>query len=120
MFVTSTVYVANISTIIFLNQFWACHAFFFDVTPTGRILNRFAGDLDQIDGLLPRFFLMLLEKNLGNVWCYGPVLSIHSILCSVVHTFRICFCAMDELLSSNKSRFKAPGKCQSVTDNIIV
>ena len=35
---------------------------FFDVTPSGRILNRFAGDLDQIDGLLPRFFLMLLEK----------------------------------------------------------
>ena len=32
------------------------------MTPSGRILNRFAGDLDQIDGLLPRFFMMLCEK----------------------------------------------------------
>lgn len=29
---------------------------FFDTTPTGRLLNCFAGDLDQLDQLLPIVF----------------------------------------------------------------
>lgn len=37
---------------------------FFDTTPTGRLLNCFAGDLDQLDQLLPivaeEFLLLLL------------------------------------------------------------
>ncbi|KAF0709173.1 hypothetical protein As57867_006048, partial [Aphanomyces stellatus] len=34
---------------------------FFDVTPVGRILNRFSADLDQLDSILPYFGLMLLQ-----------------------------------------------------------
>ncbi|RHZ02080.1 hypothetical protein DYB35_013566, partial [Aphanomyces astaci] len=34
---------------------------FFDVTPMGRILNRFSSDLDQIDSMLPFFGLMVLQ-----------------------------------------------------------
>ncbi|EQC32279.1 hypothetical protein SDRG_10027 [Saprolegnia diclina VS20] len=34
---------------------------FFDVTPIGRILNRFSSDLDQVDGQLPFFGLMTLQ-----------------------------------------------------------
>ena len=63
MFVTSTVYAGkHLHDNLFASILGAHVTHFFDVTPTGRILNRFAGDMDQIDGLLPRFFLMLLEK----------------------------------------------------------
>ncbi|OQR85599.1 ATP-binding Cassette (ABC) Superfamily, partial [Achlya hypogyna] len=34
---------------------------FFDVTPVGRILNRFSSDLDQVDSQLPFFGLMTLQ-----------------------------------------------------------
>ncbi|EQC38124.1 hypothetical protein SDRG_04554 [Saprolegnia diclina VS20] len=34
---------------------------FFDVTPIGRILNRFSSDLDQIDSQLPYFGLLVLQ-----------------------------------------------------------
>ncbi|EQC32349.1 hypothetical protein SDRG_10096 [Saprolegnia diclina VS20] len=34
---------------------------FFDVTPIGRILNRFSSDLDQVDSQLPLFALFLLQ-----------------------------------------------------------
>ena len=63
IFVTATVYAGkHLHDNLFTSILGAHVTHFFDVTPTGRILNRFAGDMDQIDGLLPRFFLMLLEK----------------------------------------------------------
>ncbi|CAK4716129.1 unnamed protein product, partial [Aphanomyces euteiches] len=34
---------------------------FFDITPVGRILNRFSRDLDIVDSLLPNLFLDILE-----------------------------------------------------------
>ncbi|CAK4128709.1 unnamed protein product [Aphanomyces euteiches] len=34
---------------------------FFDVTPVGRILNRFSSDLDQVDAILPYFGMMVLQ-----------------------------------------------------------
>ncbi|RHY26039.1 hypothetical protein DYB32_007990 [Aphanomyces invadans] len=34
---------------------------FFDVTPMGRILNRFSSDLDQVDSMLPFFGMMVLQ-----------------------------------------------------------
>ncbi|CAK4098502.1 unnamed protein product, partial [Aphanomyces euteiches] len=33
----------------------------FDVTPVGRILNRFSSDLDQVDAILPFFGMMVLQ-----------------------------------------------------------
>ena len=36
---------------------------YFDVTPIGRILNRFSKDLDQIDSQLPDFFLNMLQNS---------------------------------------------------------
>jgi ATP-binding cassette, subfamily C (CFTR/MRP), member 1 len=35
---------------------------YFDVTPVGRILNRFSKDLDSMDSLLPDFFLQTLQN----------------------------------------------------------
>jgi ABC-type multidrug transport system fused ATPase/permease subunit len=35
---------------------------YFDVTPIGRILNRFSKDLDSMDSMLPDFFLQLLQN----------------------------------------------------------
>ncbi|ETV90240.1 hypothetical protein H310_14932 [Aphanomyces invadans] len=34
---------------------------FFDVTPVGRVLNRFSSDLDQVDAILPYFGMMVLQ-----------------------------------------------------------
>ncbi|KAH9182168.1 hypothetical protein AeNC1_015855, partial [Aphanomyces euteiches] len=34
---------------------------FFDITPVGRILNRFSGDLDQVDSQLPFFGVLFLQ-----------------------------------------------------------
>jgi len=35
---------------------------YFDITPIGRILNRFSKDLDHIDSMLPDFFLHMLQN----------------------------------------------------------
>jgi len=35
---------------------------YFDITPVGRIINRFSKDLDAIDSLLPDFFLQNLQN----------------------------------------------------------
>ncbi|GAB9477870.1 Multidrug resistance-associated protein abc superfamily, partial [Globisporangium polare] len=35
---------------------------YFDVTPVGRILNRFSNDLDQVDSTLPQTYQMLLQN----------------------------------------------------------
>jgi ABC-type multidrug transport system fused ATPase/permease subunit len=35
---------------------------YFDVTPIGRVLNRFTKDLDSVDSLLPDFFLTALQS----------------------------------------------------------
>ncbi|KAH9168771.1 hypothetical protein AeNC1_017860 [Aphanomyces euteiches] len=34
---------------------------FFDVTPVGRVLNRFSSDLDQVDSILPYFSVLTLQ-----------------------------------------------------------
>ncbi|KAF0684225.1 Aste57867_23788 [Aphanomyces stellatus] len=34
---------------------------FFDVTPVGRVLNRFSSDLDQVDSMLPFFGILFLQ-----------------------------------------------------------
>ena len=36
---------------------------YFDITPIGRILNRFSKDLDQVDSHLPDFFLNMLQNS---------------------------------------------------------
>jgi ABC-type multidrug transport system fused ATPase/permease subunit len=36
---------------------------FFDVTPTGRILNRLSNDLDHVDARLPEVALQLLHAS---------------------------------------------------------
>jgi ABC-type multidrug transport system fused ATPase/permease subunit len=43
---------------------------FFDVTPTGRILNRFSGDIDKIDAMLPRMAENYLSIGL---WVIGSL-----------------------------------------------
>ncbi|ETK87209.1 hypothetical protein F441_08460, partial [Phytophthora nicotianae CJ01A1] len=35
---------------------------YFDVTPVGRILNRFSNDLAQMDAVLPEGYQLLIQK----------------------------------------------------------
>lgn len=59
---------------------------FFDTTPTGRLLNCFAGDLDQLDQLLPivaEEFLLLLLVVLINMVIVS-VLSPYILLVGVI------------------------------------
>lgn len=59
---------------------------FFDTTPTGRLLNCFVGDLDQLDQLLPivaEEFLLLLLVVLINMVIVS-VLSPYILLVGVI------------------------------------
>ena len=44
-----------------LHNILAAGMVFFDRTPTGRVLNRFGGDVEVMDTTLPRFSLCLLR-----------------------------------------------------------
>lgn len=39
---------------LILRQIMHCPVYFFDITPIGRIVNRFSSDMDTIDNVLPR------------------------------------------------------------------
>lgn len=55
---------------------------YFDVTPTGRILNRFSRDLDSMDMQLPIFMFIFLEYSLF-------VISVLSIACASSYTILV-------------------------------
>ncbi|OQS07230.1 ATP-binding Cassette (ABC) Superfamily, partial [Thraustotheca clavata] len=46
---------------LFKKVLWAPVNTFFDLTPVGRILNRFSSDLDQVDSQLPFYGLLVLQ-----------------------------------------------------------
>ncbi|KAH9105370.1 hypothetical protein AeMF1_018781 [Aphanomyces euteiches] len=52
---------------------------FFDVTPVGRVLNRFSSDLDQVDSILPFFGVLLLQ--------YGFQIAAVVVVCAAVSPF---------------------------------
>ncbi|KAF0691726.1 Aste57867_17102 [Aphanomyces stellatus] len=56
---------------------------FFDVTPVGRILNRFSADLDQIDTTLPHFGLTFLQN-------YFNVLAV-CVVCAITTPWILAF-----------------------------
>lgn len=56
----------SLHAVILRAVLWAPINTYFDVTPVGRILNRFSKDLDSMDSVLPDFFLQNLQ-NLAQV-----------------------------------------------------
>ncbi|CAK4351172.1 unnamed protein product [Aphanomyces euteiches] len=52
---------------------------FFDVTPVGRVLNRFSSDLDQVDSILPFFGVLLLQ--------YGFQIAAVVVVCATTSPF---------------------------------
>lgn len=59
---------------------------FFDTTPTGRLLNCFAGNLDQLDQLLPVVLEEFLLLSLGVIFnlLMVAVLSLYILLVGVL------------------------------------
>jgi ABC-type multidrug transport system fused ATPase/permease subunit len=54
---------------------------YFDVTPVGRILNRFSNDLDQMDSVLPQQYQMMFQN---------VAMSVGSLVVSAVASYWIC------------------------------
>ncbi|KAK1940419.1 ABC transporter C family member 3 [Phytophthora citrophthora] len=54
---------------------------YFDVTPIGRILNRFSNDLDQMDSVLPQQYQMMFQN---------VAMSVGSLVVSAVSSYWIC------------------------------
>ncbi|KAG7393081.1 hypothetical protein PHYPSEUDO_012416 [Phytophthora pseudosyringae] len=54
---------------------------YFDVTPIGRILNRFSNDLDQMDSVLPQQYQMMFQN---------VAVSVGSLVVSAVSSYWIC------------------------------
>lgn len=52
----------NLHNILLINVFNASINKYFDVTPMGRILNRFTKDFDSMDALLPDFFHLTMQN----------------------------------------------------------
>uniref|UniRef100_A0A3B3DPP9 ATP-binding cassette sub-family C member 5 n=1 Tax=Oryzias melastigma TaxID=30732 RepID=A0A3B3DPP9_ORYME len=53
-----------------------CPMTFFDVTPTGRILNRFSKDMDEVDTRLPFQAEMLIQNVILVFFCLGVIASV--------------------------------------------
>lgn len=53
---------SNLHNELFRRVLRAPITLYFDVTPIGRILNRFSNDLDQVDAVLPQQFQLLLQN----------------------------------------------------------
>eukprot|EP00644_Phytophthora_capsici_P007504 jgi/Phyca11/7713/fgenesh1_pm.PHYCAscaffold_21_\ len=54
---------------------------YFDVTPMGRILNRFSNDIDQMDSVLPQQYQMMFQN---------VAMSVGSLVVSAVSSYWIC------------------------------
>ncbi|KAF0691125.1 hypothetical protein As57867_017522, partial [Aphanomyces stellatus] len=52
---------------------------FFDITPVGRVLNRFSSDLDQVDSLLPFFGVLCLQ--------FGFQIAAVIVVCAITSPF---------------------------------
>ncbi|GLE01060.1 hypothetical protein PINS_up009873 [Pythium insidiosum] len=81
---------------------------FFDVTPVGRILNRFSRDLDQVDNALPYFSMLMVHFLLPDrvsFYCMRGDESVRlASLCATVHHV----CLRYEVLPAVGSGVEAP------------
>lgn len=59
----------------------------FDTTPTGRIINRFAKDVDVVDNVLPQVVRSLIMMIFGVILHFGGYLSL-----SLVFSLSNCVC----------------------------
>eukprot|EP01051_Picozoa_sp_SAG22_P002272 SAG22_NODE_100_length_20558_cov_10.189305_7_plen_738_part_00 len=75
---------------VLLNRVLRFPLHFFDVTPTGRILNRFAHDVDQVDSTISAALEQQMEWTLRAVVALALVAAILPAMC--VFIFPVLFC----------------------------
>jgi ABC-type multidrug transport system fused ATPase/permease subunit len=101
----------NLHNILLVNVFNAPINRYFDITPMGRILNRFTKDFDAMDALLPDFFLQTLQNLFA-------VLSIVIVCLTSSAYFILLFFPLAVLFYFIQSYFRKSSREMKRLDNI--
>ncbi|XP_066955738.1 LOW QUALITY PROTEIN: ATP-binding cassette sub-family C member 5-like [Macrobrachium rosenbergii] len=79
---------------------------FFDTTPSGRILNRFSRDLDELDVRIPYFLEFLMQGILGTLGLAILICTIYVWFTAPLLTTAFVFCLLDSFMNAGVRELK--------------
>ncbi|XP_077533575.1 ATP-binding cassette sub-family C member 5-like [Haemaphysalis longicornis] len=82
-----------------LQRILRCPAGFFDVTPSGRITNRFSKDMDEVDIRVPFFLEMVVQSLLSIVLQLLISVYVYQVFCVVLGAAVIIYLLLDRWLN---------------------